>query len=309
MSEVFDVIIAGGGPGGVAAGVYAARKKMKTLLVTDGFGGQSIVSHELENWIGSVKIKGYELGAALEAHVRHYSEIEIIAPDKIASVKEIDNGLEIKVEGGQTYQAKTLVITTGGRRRPLGVPGEDKFRGKGVSYCTTCDASFFKNKAVVMVGGGNSALQGAVDLLSYATKIFVVTNDPMLTGDAITAEMVVKSDKVEVIYDSVAVEVLGEMTVTGFKFKNTRTGEERTLEVGGVFVEIGTMPNSEFVKNLVDLNPRGEIVIDHRLGTTSHGRIFAAGDVTDGAYRQNNIAVGDAIKALLSAYNFVIKNK
>lgn len=328
---MYDLIIVGGGPAGAAAGVYAGRKKMKTLLITDSFGGQSIVSDSIENWIGIKKISGFELAKMLEEHARSYEEVEIKNGEKVISVKEKEIkgnfpaqdepafGFEVSTDKGGVYQSKTLIVASGGRRRRLNIAGEDKFDGKGVSYCSTCDAPLFGNKEVAVIGGGNAGLEAAIDLISYASKVYIINRGPGLTGDPLTIEKVFpyggsteggkKSPKVAIINNAEPQEILGGAFVTAIKYMDNVSGQMKELSVGGVFVEIGSVPNSEFMKGLVLMNKAGEIIVDHRTSATSRPGIFAAGDVTDEIYKQNNISAGDAVAAALSAYNYILNIK
>ena len=304
---MYDLIIVGGGPGGVAAGIYAARKKIKTLLITDTFGGQSLVSNDIQNWIGTKSISGFDLAKALEEHLRAQDGIEIQDGQLVTGVKKTDSGFEVATNGDKTFQTKYILITSGSRRRRLGVPGEDAFDGKGVVFCTTCDAPLFGGKTVVVVGGGNSALEGVVDLIPYASKIYLMVRSEVLKGDLITQEKVKSHPQVEILWNGVVEEIKGEKLVTGIKYKNMKTGESKELPLEGVFVEIGLVPNSDFVKDLVKLEDFGRIIVDHKTQETSCPGIWAAGDVSDVLYDQNNISVGDSIKAVLNIYDRVKK--
>lgn len=305
---MYDVIIIGGGPAAVGAGVYVARKKLQTLLITESFGGQSIVSADVQNWIGTKSISGIDLAKNLEGHIRNYpDEVEIKTPELVTKVSKKDNGFIVETDKGGAYETKTVIITSGARRRKLGIPGEKEFDGKGVAYCSTCDAPLFSGKDVAVIGGGNAGLEATVDLLPYAKSIKLFEYMDSLKGDPVTQERVTSSEKVEVILNAQTLEVLGEVFVTGLKYKDRVTGEEKTMSLGGIFVEIGSLPNSEFVKNLVELNKAGEIVIDHKTAATSCEGIWAAGDVTDEMYKQNNISVGDGVKAALSVYYYLSK--
>ena len=312
---MYDIIIIGGGPAGVAAGIYTARKKLKTLLMTEEFGGQSIVSDDIQNWIGDAHISGFDLAKKLEAHLRSYSEdVDIKIPEKAVEVKRIDNnslsaGFEVKTDKNNVYQARAVILASGARRRKLNIPGEDRLNGKGVSYCSTCDAPLFKDKTVAVVGGGNAGLEAAIDLFPYATKIYVLEFGEAFKGDPISQEEVKKNPKTEIIFYADAKEVMGDNFVSGLKYVHRKTGEEKILDVNGVFVEIGSVPNSEMVKGLVALDKYGQVIIDSKHSTTSEPGIFAAGDVSDDPYKQNNISVGDAVKAALAAYNYLLKNK
>jgi alkyl hydroperoxide reductase subunit F len=310
---MYDLIIIGGGPGGVAAGVYAARKKIKTLLITDTFGGQSLVSNDIQNWIGTKSISGFDLATSLEAHLRVQESIEIVDGELVASVKGIDgdqkSGFVVATNGGKTFETKYVLLASGSRRKRLGVPGEDQFDGKGVVFCTTCDAPLFGGKNVVVVGGGNSALEGVLDLIPYASKIYLIVRSDVLRGDPTTQEKVKSHPQVEILWNSMIKEIHGDKFVTGITYADAREGssEPKELAVEGVFVEIGLIPNSDFVKGLVKLDDYGHVVVDHRTQATSQPGIWAAGDVSDVLYDQNNISVGDAIKAVLNIYDQIKK--
>lgn len=306
---MYDVIIIGGGPAGAAAAVYAGRKKINTLLIAEGFGGQSLVSDSIENWIGTRRVTGFELAKMLEEHVRAHEEVEIKMPEKVLSVKSVDGIFEVATEKGGIYQSKTLIIVSGGRRRRLSVPGEDKFEGKGVSYCSTCDAPLFKGKIVAVVGGGNAGAEAAIDLLSYAPKIYLINRGPELTADPLIALEIKKSPKIAIINNAETQEIIGDKFVSGLKYLDKQGNQQKELALDGVFVEIGSVPNSEFLKGLVEMNKAGEIIVDHKTGATARPGIFAAGDVTDEIYKQNNISAGDGVIAALSAYNYLLNIK
>jgi alkyl hydroperoxide reductase subunit F len=307
MSQtVYDTIIIGGGPAGTAAAVYAARKKLKTLIITENFGGQSIVSGGIENWIGEEKVTGLELGEKLEKHVRAQEDIEVIVSEKVVAATETsDCPFEITTEKGKAYRSKTLIIASGARRRRLNIPGEDTFDGKGVAFCSTCDAPFFRDQDVAVVGSGNSALETVLDLFPYAKNIYLLIRRDKLKGDPVAQEKVTRTPQVKIIADAEVQEILGEQTVTGLRYKDKKTDEIKNLQIGGVFVEIGSIPNSEFVRDLVETNEAGEIIVDHQTAETPKKGIFAAGDVTNDPFKQNNIAAGDGVRAALSAYNCI----
>lgn len=307
---MYDVIIIGGGPAGVAAGVYCARKKLKTLFIAGGIGGQSQVSNSVENWVGIVSISGLELSKRLEEHLRAQTDIEILVPEWVKEVKEQAGGLFEVVTAKETrYQTKTLIIVSGGRRRRLNVPGEDKFEGKGVVFCSTCDAPLFRNKKVVVVGAGNAGLEAVEDLIPYASAITLLARGSEVKGDPLTYENLKKSSKVSFLYNAGIQEILGEKFVSGIRYLDSQTKKETVLPVEGVFVEVGSAPNSDLMKDLVTLNDRNEILIDHKTAATSRTGVFAAGDVTDEMYKQNNISAGDGVKAALSAYQYLLKLK
>jgi len=306
---MYDLIIIGGGPGGVAAGVYAARKKIKTALITDTFGGQSLVSNGIENWIGTKLISGFDLAKSLEEHLRAQKDIEIMDGDLVSGVVKKDDGtFSVTTRNGKTLETKNILLASGSRRKRLGVPGEDAFDGKGVVFCTTCDAPLFDGRTVAVVGGGNSALEGVEDLLQYASKIYLFVRSEVLRGDPVTQEKVKSNPKVEILWNSAIEEIHGATFVNGIKYKNVKNGESKELPLDGVFVEIGLVPNSDFVKDLVTLDAFGKVVVDHKTQQTSCPGIWAAGDVSDVLYDQNNISVGDSIKAVLNAYDKIKKS-
>ena len=317
---MYDFLIIGGGPAAVAAGVYAARKKLKTILITEEWGGQSVVSAGIENWIGTKNVSGFDFAKMLEEHVRAQEDIEIIVPDKVTKVEKLTGSssakategksdlvsFKVSTEKGNTYETKTILIGSGAHRKKIGVPGEKEFDGKGVAYCSTCDAPMFKDKDVAVIGGGNAGLEAVLDLVPYAKNIWLLEYSDSLKGDPVTQEKVKSSDKVkEIIFNAETLEFFGEKFVTGLKYKDRKSGEEKQLDVEGVFVEIGSVPNSDMVKDLVDTNKYGEILIDSKNARTSQLGIWAAGDVTDDPFKQNNISAGDAVKAALDAYNYL----
>jgi len=303
---MYDVIIIGGGPAGVAAGVYSARKKLKTLMITESFGGQSAIAESIENWIGAKKISGVKFAKMLEEHIRAQENVEIKMPENVVDVKELSNGWKVATDKNNSYQAKALIIASGGRRRRLNILGEAQFEGKGVAYCSTCDAPIFKNKSVAVIGGGDAGLEAAIDLARYASKVYLLSNKKSLIGDQSIQEIVKNSEKITVITDAETQEILGGKFVSGLKYFAQNDNQAKKLNVKGIFVEIGSIPNSEFIKKLVDTNQKGEIIIDRKTGATSRPGIFAAGSVTDEIYKQNNISAGEAVVAALSAYNYLL---
>lgn len=310
---LYDIIIIGGGPAAVAAAVYTARKRLKTLVITESFGGQSIVSDDIQNWIGEPHISGFDLAKKLEAHVRAFSDmVEIKMPERVAKVETLKCtegrvcDFTVTTEQGNKYDGKAVILAAGARRRKLGVPGEEQLNGKGVAYCSTCDAPLFSGKKVAVIGGGNAGLEAVVDLFQYASEVYLMEYGESLKGDPVTQEEIKKNPKLkEIILNAQTVEVLGDKFVSGIKYKDQKTNEEKTLAVEGVFVEIGSVPNSEMVKDLVELDKYGQVKIDSKHASTSHPGIFAAGDITDDPYKQNNVSVGDAVKAALAAYAYL----
>ncbi|MDP3729431.1 MAG: FAD-dependent oxidoreductase [bacterium] len=306
---MYDIIIIGGGPAGVAAGVYAARKKMKTAIIAESFGGQSLVSTEIQNWIGSKAISGLELAQNLEAHMRAQEGVDIIDGDLVENIKEIKGGFTVGTKEGKIFETKTVLICSGSRRRTLGVKGEKEFDGKGVAYCSTCDAPLFGGKIVAVVGAGNAGLEAVHDMLAYAPKVYLFVRGETIKGDPITFAKIKGDNRVEIFYNAEVQEIFGDTFVKGLKYADKKSGATKTLDLAGVFIEIGSLPNVEFMGELVKKNKFNEIEIDFTTQQTSCEGIWAAGDVTSVRYKQNNISAGDAIKAILNIQEHLNKNK
>ena len=307
---MYDLVIVGGGPAGVAAGVYAARKKIKTLLIAKEFGGQSLVSADIQNWIGVKSLSGLELAQRLEEHLRAQEGIEILDGDSAENVQKLDStGFRVTAKSGKVLETKTVLICSGSHHKTLGVPGENKLNGKGVVYCSTCDAPLFGGKTVAVVGAGNAGLEAVRDLFSYASKIYLLVRSDKAKGDPVTLEEVKKNPKLEIKYQAEVREILGENMVTGVKYLDKADNQIKELKLDGVFVEIGSAPNSDLVKDLVQLDQGGQIMVDSKTQISSLAGIWAAGDVTDVLYKQNNISAGDAVKAVLNIYDYLNKNK
>ncbi len=294
----YDLVIIGGGPAGSAAAVYAARKKIKSAILTPEFGGQSVVSDDIQNWIGTPHISGYELGKSLEKHVKEYQgEILHIEKGYVASVTQNeDKTFTIKTSKDLELIAKSVLVTTGSVRRKLDAINADKFEHKGVTYCASCDGPVFTGKDVVVIGGGNAAFESALQLAAYCKSVKILNRTDKYRADEITVDKVTKNDKIEIINNAIVIEVHGDQFVNGLTYNDTIK-----LDVEGIFVEIGQMPNTEYIA-FVDKNPAGNIIVDPRTQKASVEGVWAAGDCTDGLYHQNNIAVGDAVKALESLY-------
>lgn len=293
----YDLIILGGGPAGCAAAVYAARKELKTLLITDSFGGQSIVSDGIKNWIGDINIPGIELAKKLEAHVRDYESDEMVikSPEKVESVSKPEDIFVVKTNKDE-YKGKTVLVTTGSHRRKLDVPGADEFEHKGITYCASCDGPFFKGKDLVVIGGGNAGFESASQLLEYANLVTLLHRSDSFKADKITVDKVLSHPKMTGVTNAILKEIKGDKFVTSLVYQ--KDGEDIEIETGGVFVEIGAVPTTEYLPDLVDKTDFGQVKVDPRTQETSCKGIWAAGDCTDGLYHQNNIAVGDAVKAL-----------
>jgi alkyl hydroperoxide reductase subunit F len=306
---MYELIIIGGGPAGVSAGIYAGRKKIKTLLIAKEFGGQSKVSDKIENWIGVKSISGYDLAKSLEDHLRSQSGIEILEGSSVSKVSLLESGFLIETDKGEKFETRTVLVASGSSQKKLNVTGEEKFMGRGVAYCSTCDAPLFKDKSAAVVGSGNAACEAVLDLASYASKIYMLVRSGAAKCDAVTLEEIKKSPKIEIVFNAETLEILGDEFVSGLKYKDKLSAEEKEIKVEGVFVEIGWAPNSEIVEELVEINPMGQIVVDHKTLRASRAGIWAAGDVTDVLYHQNNIAVGDGIKALLDIHGHLSRPK
>jgi len=303
-----DLIIIGGGPAGVAAGVYAARKRLKSTLIAEEIGGQSTVSEGVENWIGTIKIPGAEMAKAFRAHLDAYKGdiVEVLEGDRVEKLEKDGDGFKATTRDGKSVSARAVLIASGAARRKLAIPGADVLENKGVTYCASCDGPIFADQDVAVVGGGNAGLETAAQLLAYCKSVTLIHRHDMLKGDAITVERLSKHENFKTICKSEPTEVLGEKFVSGLKVKNRDTGEETTLSVTGVFVEIGVMPNTGFAKDLVTLDTVGRVVTDPKNQHTSVEGVWAAGDCTDELYHQNNIAAGDAVKALEDIYQWLM---
>jgi len=302
---MYDLVIIGGGPAGIAAGIYAARKKMPVALVTESFGGQSTVSADIQNWIGTKSVSGFDWANMLEEHLRAQENIDIVEGELVSNIGKFKGGFVVETQGGKKLETKTVLVTSGSHRKKLGVPGEAEFDGKGVVYCSTCDAPLFGGKDVVVVGGGNAGLEAVLDLFPYAKKIYILEYNSELKGDPVTQEKIKDNPKVEIILKAKTTEIMGNKFVTGLKYEDRDTGETKELEAQGVFVEIGAIPSTAFVKGLVDLNDFGEIVVNHKTQRSSVDGIWAAGDSSDVLYKQNNVSAGDAVKAVLNIDGFL----
>lgn len=304
MSEIqYELAILGGGPAGAAAGVYAARKGLRSILITESFGGQSVVSPDIQNWIGTPSISGDKLAKDLREHVFAYAgnDLDIKEGEKVTEVKKTDGGFEITT-GKDTYLSKTVLVTTGADRRKLSVTGAAEFEHKGVVYCASCDGPLFAGMDVAVIGGGNAGFETAAQLLAYAKSVTLFHRGNEFKADEITVKKVLENPKMTAMLNTEPTEVKGDKFVTALSYKNSSTSEEGEIPVSGVFVEIGIVPNTFFVADLVDLTPYNQIVVDPKTMRSSMEGIWAAGDVTDSLYHQNNIAAGDAVRALENIY-------
>ena len=300
---MLDLIIIGGGPAGISGAVYAARKCLKTVLIAEEIGGQSNVSEGIENWIGTPKISGADLAKTFKAHVEAVKRDQVeVVMDRVTSLSKIDKGYSVQTRGGKEFTARAVLIASGAARRKLTISGADKFENKGVTYCASCDGPLFGGMDVVVVGGGNAGFETAAQLLAYAKSVTLLHRHKDFKADAVTVKMVLADPKMKAITNVEPIEVKGEQFVTGVVYKDRETGVTRELAVSGVFAEIGVMPNTDFAKGVVALDEVNRIKTDPRNQRTSVEGIWAAGDVTDELYHQNNIAAGDGVKALEDLY-------
>ncbi|MCI0597523.1 FAD-dependent oxidoreductase [Candidatus Parcubacteria bacterium] len=301
---MLDVIIIGGGPAGVAAGVYAARKCLKTVLITEEFGGQSVVSEGVENWIGTIKVHGAELAKMLKEHLLAYKRdmVEVVEGERVTTLEKIGDGFKAVTGNGKEFSARAVLIASGAGRRKLSVPGADTFEHKGVTYCASCDGPLFAGQDVAVIGGGNAGFETAAQLLAYVKSVTLIHRRKEFKADPITVQKVLAHENMKALAGFNPLEVKGEKFVTGLVVENGETKEKMELPVTGIFVEIGVMPNTDFAKGLVPLDEVGRIITDPKNQHTLVEGVWAAGDCTDELYHQNNIAAGDAVKALEDLY-------
>lgn len=260
--KIYDVTIVGGGPAGLTSAIYTSRKKLKTLLVTVNIGGQATLTNHIENYPGIPKIDGLELARIMEEQMNNF-EAEIVYGKVVRADKKGEN-FEIELANGEKYMSKTLILAFGKIPRSIGIPGEDKFAGRGISSCAVCDAPLFKDKIVSVIGGGNSALEAAEMAAHFASKVYLIHRRDVFTGDESTLERVKNNQKIEMIKNTVPIEVFGEKFVTGIVIQNSVTGEKKELKMDGMFIEIGYETKTEWIKNLVNTNELGEIIVNER---------------------------------------------
>jgi alkyl hydroperoxide reductase subunit F len=307
--DPFDVLVIGGGPGGAAAAIYAARKGIRTGIATERFGGQVLDTMSIENFISVSHTEGPKLVAHLEQHVKDY-EVDIMnhqRATKLIPARDVGGLHEVQLENGATLKGRTVILSTGARWRQMNVPGEDEYRNKGVTYCPHCDGPLFKGKRVAVIGGGNSGVEAAIDLAGLVAHVTLIEFDSDLRADAVLQRKLASLPNVKVITSALTTEVVGDgekLTGLVYKDRNHDTVHEVALE--GIFVQIGLVPNTEWLKDVIALAPRGEIEVDHR-GATSRAGIFAAGDCTTVPFKQIVIAMGEGSKAALSAFDYMIR--
>jgi len=298
-----DLIIIGGGPGGIAAGVYASRKQLKTLFVTKEWGGQSIVSPDIQNWIGTPSISGDKLAKDLEEHLRAYAGefVTIRENSLVTNITKADDVFTVTFDNGESAEATSVLIATGSKRRRLPTPGADEFEHKGVTYCATCDGPMFSGQDVVVVGGGNAAFETAAQLLAYTKSVTLLNRSSSYKADPVTVEKVLAHPNMTGVLNARLTNVAGDKFVSGLTYTDAEDTVHE-LATTGIFVEIGMIPNTDFLKDTVALDDYGRVEIDPWTQQTATPGIWAAGDCTNIKYHQNNISAGDAVRALEDIY-------
>ncbi len=311
----YDLIIIGGGPAGSAAAVYASRKRLQTLFITAEWGGQSVVSEQIFNWIGTASLSGNELAQNFKKHVTANAgagqTLEVKEGEKVTAIETAPKALSdsalgavfsVKTESGGEFLTKNILIATGSGRRKLEAKNADKLEHKGLTYCASCDGPLFADMDVVVIGGGNAGFESASQLLAYCKSVMLLHRSDTFRADEVTVEKVLKNPKMQAIKNVDILEVKGDKFVEGIVYKDKATGKETELKVSGIFVEIGQIPNTDFAKSIVPLDEYGRIKINPLNQKTETVGIWAAGDCTDVLYHQNNIAAGDAVRALEDIY-------
>ena len=304
---MYDLVIIGGGPAGVAAGGYAARKKLKTLLIAEAIGGQSTDSPDVQNWIGTPHISGMEMAKQLEKHLREYAGdmLELTLGERATAVTKNEGSFSVQT-AKTSYIAQTVFVATGGSRKKLDAAGAAQFEHKGVTYCASCDGPIFAGQDVAVVGGGNAGFESAAQLLAYCKSVTLIHRQPdFLRADKATVDVVLAHPNMKTVVNATPVEVKGDTFVKSISVKDNASGAITEIPVVAVFVEIGMVPATGPVKDLVELDPWGKIKVDAKNQRASVPGVWAAGDCTDGLYHQNNIAAGDAVKALEDIYLYI----
>jgi thioredoxin-disulfide reductase len=302
----FDVLIIGGGAAGLTAAIYTRRKELTTGIISVDIGGQNLLTEQEENYPGYTGMSGPKLMEIFFSQALKFGADSIAG--KVSKIEKLDDHFKVTLTNGEQYESQVVILAHGKIPKSLGIPGEDKFIGRGVSSCATCDAPFYKSKNVVVIGGGNSALEAAELLTKFATKIYLIHRRDSFRGDEITQKKVKEAKNVEIIYNSIPVEIKGKDKLEAIVVEDVNTKKQRELKVDGVFVEIGHILDTEFAKDFVDRNELNEIKANRKMETKTPG-IFAAGDVTDGPFKQTITAAGDGATAGLSAYNYLMKKQ
>lgn len=306
---IYDVAIIGGGPAGIAGAVYSARKRLQTILIAEEIGGQSSVSDTIFNWIGTPAISGPALAENLKKHAEEYTKdghtLTMSTGHRVESIEKFEGGFKILLSNQNTITTKTVLVATGSTHRKLTVKGAIEFDHKGIMYCATCDGPIFSGQPVAVAGGGNAALEAVLQLSQYASHVTLIHRSEKFRADEVTVREVEKLENVTILKNTDIKEIKGEIFVNGVVYTDKNTGEEKEIEVGAIFVEIGQIPNTSFLSDIIELTESGHVVIDPRTQRSSTTGIWAAGDCTDGLYHQNNIAAGDAVKAIEDLYIWI----
>lgn len=305
-SKVYDLVVIGGGPAGAAAVVYAARKQLNTAVITGEWGGQSQVSETIYNWIGTKEIAGHKLATDLRDHALSYvgEFLDAYTGEYVSKIEKVGDNFSITTDKN-TLHAKSILVCSGSSRRKLPAENADKYEHKGITYCASCDGPVFSGQDVLVIGGGNAGIESALQLSAYCKSVTIIHRGPEFKADEITVEKALAKENISAIMNADIIRVDGEMFVNSLTYKDKLTGEEHTIPTGGIFVEVGQIPNTDFVKDFVPLNQTNNIIVDPMNQRSQITGIWAAGDVTNGLYHQNNIAAGDAVKALEDIYVYI----
>ena len=301
-----DVIIVGAGAAGLTAAIYTCRKKLKTLIVSIDVGGQTNLTSHIENYPGTGAMHGIELMKTFQNEAIGFGAELIMG--KVNKVDKIENSFRVGLANDETYECKALILAYGKVPKSLGIEGEEKFMGRGVSTCVTCDAPLFKDRDVAMIGGGNSAVEGALELATFSRKVYLIHRRDTFRADEITVQKLKDSQQIELVLNSIPLKVIGDKNVEGIEVENIVTKEKRELNIDGVFIEIGYVVDTSFVQHLVKVNEKKEIIVDDRSNTSCPG-IFAAGDITPVPFKQTVLAAGDGSKAALECYRWLTGGK
>jgi alkyl hydroperoxide reductase subunit F len=305
--NLYDVVIIGSGPAGMTAGIYCARKGLQTLIIGKDVGGQVAKSAEIENYLGFGSSTGTDLTKSFHEHVDKFENITHIHNVLVKNFKNEDDEFIINLDNGDNYKANSLIIASGRNPRELGIPGEKEFKNKGLSYCETCDGPLFRGKDIAVIGGGNSGLEAVLSLAKICPKVYLLEFGDKLKADKILQDKIAELDNVQILTGVQILEVIGDKFVNGLKYKDLKSGEEKILNLSGVFIEIGWIPSIDF-DSISPKNDKNEIIVDKQCKTKIPG-LFAAGDITDIGYWQIIIAAGEGAKAALSAYEYLTKRQ
>ena len=304
--DPYDVLIVGGGPASGTAAIYTARKGLRTGIVADRIGGQVNDTATIENFVTVKETEGPQFSSALEDHINQY-DVDVMKGIQAKGIEKTDNGIEVTLDNDAKLMSKTVIIATGARWRKLQIPGEDRLLNKGVAFCPHCDGPLFEGKDVAVVGGGNSGVEAAIDLAGIVKNVTLLERNPELKADNVLQERLRELPNVTIVKNAQTTEVLGEDSVTGIQYQDKETGEEHEIQLDGIFVQIGLLPNTEWLDNYVELNQGNEVMIDRKNATSVPG-IFAAGDVTDDRNKQIIISMGAGANAALNAFDYIIRN-